>query len=288
MPREARKEGYSRRHRFSVQGSFGTVLRGSRKLRGRFAILHVAPGRPGLSRLGIALTALFMVLLPLIFAPLRALIGFKSDHHRSLLGWKRVPYIWFGTLLQFGGLAILPFALLVPVAGPVLDRFRHGRRNVLAFATGGRGLMTWVMAGKVAGLGLYPLALVVLVLSRAYGVARSAALPQLLLLPIAYPVYLPALQRDLDDARLRRLKADGFSDRVLAFLTGTTEGEAGLADAAAGVASNIEITQAQDSVATASDNYIAALYAHNLAKAMLARAVGTAEESVMTFLGGAK
>ncbi len=30
---------------------------------------------------------------------------------------------------------------------------------------------------------------------------------------------------DLDDARLRRLKADGFSDRVLAFLTGTTEGE---------------------------------------------------------------
>jgi ribonuclease P protein component len=56
MPRDARKEGYSRRHRFSVQGSFGTVLRGSRKLRGRFAILHVAPGQPGISRLGIALT----------------------------------------------------------------------------------------------------------------------------------------------------------------------------------------------------------------------------------------
>jgi carbamoyl-phosphate synthase large subunit len=30
---------------------------------------------------------------------------------------------------------------------------------------------------------------------------------------------------DLDDARLRRLEADGFSDRVLAFLLGTTEGE---------------------------------------------------------------
>jgi len=57
---------------------------------------------------------------------------------------------------------------------------------------------------------------------------------------------------------------------------------------AAGVASNIEITQAQDAVASASENYIAALYAHNLAKAMLARAVGTAEESVMTFLGGSK
>jgi BCD family chlorophyll transporter-like MFS transporter len=54
-----------------------------------------------------------MVALPLVFAPFRALIGFKSDTHRSVLGWRRVPYIWFGTLLQFGGLAIMPFALLV-------------------------------------------------------------------------------------------------------------------------------------------------------------------------------
>src|SRR4051794_550639 len=75
-------------------------------------------------------------------------------------------------------LTLLPFAFLVPVAGPLLDRFRHGRRNVLAFATGGRGLLTWVMAGKIDGVGLYPLALGVLVLSRAYGVARSAALPR--------------------------------------------------------------------------------------------------------------
>jgi BCD family chlorophyll transporter-like MFS transporter len=54
-----------------------------------------------------------MVALPLLFAPLRALIGFRSDTHRSALGWRRVPYIWMGTLLQFGGLAIMPFALLV-------------------------------------------------------------------------------------------------------------------------------------------------------------------------------
>ena len=56
MPRDAREEGYSRRHRFSVQGSFGPVLRGSRKLRGRLAILHVAQGHAGRSRLGLALT----------------------------------------------------------------------------------------------------------------------------------------------------------------------------------------------------------------------------------------
>ena len=54
-----------------------------------------------------------MISLPLVFAPLRALIGFRSDHHRSELGWRRVPYIWMGTLVQFGGLSIMPFALLV-------------------------------------------------------------------------------------------------------------------------------------------------------------------------------
>jgi BCD family chlorophyll transporter-like MFS transporter len=54
-----------------------------------------------------------MVALPLVFAPFRALIGFRSDMHRSVLGWKRVPYIWLGTWLQFGGLAIMPFALIL-------------------------------------------------------------------------------------------------------------------------------------------------------------------------------
>lgn len=54
-----------------------------------------------------------MIALPLLFAPFRALIGFRSDTHKSALGWRRVPYIWMGTLLQFGGLAVMPFALLV-------------------------------------------------------------------------------------------------------------------------------------------------------------------------------
>jgi BCD family chlorophyll transporter-like MFS transporter len=54
-----------------------------------------------------------MVALPLVFAPLRALIGFKSDNHRSVLGWRRVPYIWFGTIFQFSGFAMMPFALLI-------------------------------------------------------------------------------------------------------------------------------------------------------------------------------
>ncbi len=54
-----------------------------------------------------------MLALPLVFAPLRTLIGFRSDTHKSALGLRRTPYIWKGTLLQFGGFAIMPFALLV-------------------------------------------------------------------------------------------------------------------------------------------------------------------------------
>jgi MFS transporter, BCD family, chlorophyll transporter len=54
-----------------------------------------------------------MISLPVTYAPFRALIGHRSDNHVSALGWRRVPFIWMGTLVQFGGLAIMPFALLV-------------------------------------------------------------------------------------------------------------------------------------------------------------------------------
>lgn len=54
-----------------------------------------------------------MLSLPLLFAPLRALVGHKSDNHQSALGLRRIPYIFRGTMVQFGGLALMPFALLV-------------------------------------------------------------------------------------------------------------------------------------------------------------------------------
>ena len=56
MPREARLEGYSRRHRFTQRGAFGPVIRGTRKVRGLVAVLHVAAGTAGISRFGVALT----------------------------------------------------------------------------------------------------------------------------------------------------------------------------------------------------------------------------------------
>ena len=54
-----------------------------------------------------------MVALPVLVAPFRALMGFRSDTYRSAIGWRRVPYIWFGSLYQFGGLAFMPFSLIV-------------------------------------------------------------------------------------------------------------------------------------------------------------------------------
>ena len=48
----------------------------------------------------------------------------------------------------------------------------------------------------------------------------------------------------------------------------------------AGVTDTIEVVQAQESVATANDSLIAALYGHNLAKVALARALGGAEQGI--------
>jgi MFS transporter, BCD family, chlorophyll transporter len=83
-----------------------------------------------------------MVGLALLVAPLRALIGFRSDHHRSPLGWRRLPYLWLGTLAMFGGLAIMPFALvLLSGTTPVQLWAGHGAA-ALAFLLAGLGVQT--------------------------------------------------------------------------------------------------------------------------------------------------
>ena len=88
-----------------------------------------------------------MVAIPLLFAPFRALVGFKSDHHRSAFGWRRVPYIWMGTLLQFGGLAIMPFALIL-LSGDTWGPWWVGHvASAIAFLAVGAGLQTTQTAG---------------------------------------------------------------------------------------------------------------------------------------------
>ena len=100
-----------------------------------------------------------MVALPILFAPLRALIGFRSDHHRSQLGWRRVPYVWMGTLLQFGGLCVMPFALLVlaraGASASVPPWVGHGAAAI-AFLLVGAGLHTVQTAGLALATDLAP------------------------------------------------------------------------------------------------------------------------------------
>ncbi|MCU0976069.1 MAG: BCD family MFS transporter [Steroidobacteraceae bacterium] len=97
-----------------------------------------------------------MVSLPLVFAPARALIGFRSDTHRSVLGWRRVPYIWAGTLLQFGGLAIMPFALLLLSGDTHWPSWFGTLSAALAFLLVGAGLHTTQTAGLALAADLAP------------------------------------------------------------------------------------------------------------------------------------
>ena len=103
-----------------------------------------------------------MVALPMLVAPLRAFVGYRSDTHRSALGWRRVPYLWFGTLLQFGGLCILPFALLLMAPAGVIGQAAIEIPGVpqaaaaLGFLLVGLGMQTTQTAGLALATDLSP------------------------------------------------------------------------------------------------------------------------------------
>jgi BCD family chlorophyll transporter-like MFS transporter len=97
-----------------------------------------------------------MVSLPLVFAPFRAVVGHRSDNHRSVLGWRRVPYMWMGTLMQFGGLAIMPFALIL-LSGDTNGPLWIGQAGAaLAFLLLGAGLHTTQTVGLALATDLAP------------------------------------------------------------------------------------------------------------------------------------
>lgn len=89
-----------------------------------------------------------MIAIPVLVAPFRALVGFKSDNYRSAIGWKRIPYLWFGTMWQFGGLAIMPMALLVLSGDRAIDISWAGYVGAaLAFLLTGIGMHMTQTAG---------------------------------------------------------------------------------------------------------------------------------------------
>ncbi|MES2844082.1 MAG: PucC family protein [Pseudomonadota bacterium] len=95
-----------------------------------------------------AMVVAAMIAIPVLVAPFRALLGHRSDTHRSAIGWKRIPYLWFGSLWQMGGLAVMPFALIVLSGDQIRGPAWAGEvLAALAFLMTGLGLHMTQTAG---------------------------------------------------------------------------------------------------------------------------------------------
>jgi len=94
-----------------------------------------------------------------------------------------------------------------------------------------------------------------------------------------------AIEQDIEDALLD-IKA--AAQQVEVAKTGLDYAQQTLEQSqdrfAAGVTNNVEVIQAQQQLASANEQYIESLYAHNIAKVLLARAIGNAEQAVKQYL----
>ncbi|MER7073413.1 MFS transporter [Terrabacter sp. NPDC000476] len=79
-------------------------------------------------------------------------------------------------------LTMIPFVLVAPLIGPLLDRFSHGRRWAIGTTLAARAFLCWVLGEAINNDSgwLFPAALGCLVASRAYTITRAAAVPRLL------------------------------------------------------------------------------------------------------------
>ncbi len=86
-----------------------------------------------------------------------------------------------GKVVLFLLVTMAPFAVLAPFIGPALDRLQQGRRYLLAGTLLARGLLCWGMSAAInSPVTLLPAAFGILVLQKAYGVARASVTPRLL------------------------------------------------------------------------------------------------------------
>lgn len=98
-----------------------------------------------------------MVSLPILAAPFRTLIGYRSDVHRSAIGWRRVPYLWMGTFFLFAGFSIMPFALLVLTGEGELGLAWVGyAAAAVSFLLVGLGMQTTQTAGLALATDIAP------------------------------------------------------------------------------------------------------------------------------------
>jgi len=97
-----------------------------------------------------------MLAIPVLFAPFRALIGFRSDKHQSALGWRRFPYVWKGAVIMFSGLSVMPFALIILSGDSQGPEWAGPVSAAVAFLVVGIGIHTVQTAGLALATDLTP------------------------------------------------------------------------------------------------------------------------------------
>jgi hypothetical protein len=84
-----------------------------------------------------------------------------------------------GRVLLYLFLTIAPFAVVTKFIGPAIDRARGGRRGMILATAFARAVVAFLMVGNIESILLFPLAFALLVLQKAYAVAKSAVVPKL-------------------------------------------------------------------------------------------------------------
>ena len=83
-------------------------------------------------------------------------------------------------IILYLALTMAPFAVVAPLIGPLVDRYGgRARSGVIALTLLVRGILCLFIAGDLKNLFFYPEAFGVLVLGKAYSIAKSAAVPGL-------------------------------------------------------------------------------------------------------------
>ncbi len=77
-------------------------------------------------------------------------------------------------------LTMAPFAVVGPLVGPAMDRFRGGRRTMILVINAGRAVVALLMISNLDSLLLFPIAFLMLVLQKSYGVAKASMVPLIL------------------------------------------------------------------------------------------------------------
>ncbi len=151
-----------------------------------------------------------MMALPLVLAPLRALIGYRSDTYRSFLGLRRLPYLVMGTMLQYGGLAIMPFALLILAGDSTWPVWMGKIAAGLAFLVAGAGVHVCQTAGLALAADIAP----------EHSRPRVVALLYVMQLAgmVASALFLSALLTDVTPVRLIQV-VQGAAVAVMVFNT---------------------------------------------------------------------